>query len=502
MSGGPGSRLAGPMPRARQFLERHALALIVALGALIRFATLGVQDLWFDEAVTRDLIRQGPGDLLASVQGGESNPALYYLVAGAWERVFGSSEIAIRSVSALAGTFTIPVLYEAARTLCSRRAGLIAAALTATSPLLVWYSQEARNYELLVLMSALSFLLFVKALDDPGHRWLWGWAVVSALAVGTHYFAIFLIGAEAVWLLLRRPGSRIETALPMGAIVAVGLALLPLAASQRGRGSWIDEYSLSGRLGQVPQHFLAGLEVPWPALPGLAIAIALVAAGYAALRAEPPARRALAIAGSVALGGFAVLLLAALAGSDYILTRNLLELWPPFAVALAVAFASANARRVGFAATAALCAIGLGLAVWIPATPDAQRPDYSELAAALGPADSPRLVVSESSFSLPLVEHLSGLRAATDADLAADRLVVIRPRATEDYAVGLCWWIATCGGRDVAPPPPFEVPAGFRPSGGGSTRFFDYDLYSAPRPVAIARPVEYFTPRVFLQSPE
>src|SRR5690242_5921335 len=64
-------------------------------------------------------------------------------------------EAGLRSLSALAGVATVPVAYVAARTLVCARVGVIAAALTACNPLLIWYSQDARSYSLLVLLTAL-----------------------------------------------------------------------------------------------------------------------------------------------------------------------------------------------------------------------------------------------------------------------------------------------------------------------------------------------------------
>lgn len=484
------------------FASRHALLLIVALGAAVRFGTLGTQDLWLDEIVTVEVIRQGPIDLLRAVQAGESNPATYYLLAGGFERVFGDGEVGLRLLPALAGIATIPVVYATAKALASRRAALIAAALTATSPLLVWYSTELRNYSLLVFLAALATLFFVRALEDrAGQRWLWGWALFSALALTTHYFAFALIVPQAVWLLLRRPGPRFDTGLAIGAIGAVGFALLPLLAVQRGRGGWIDEYSLFDRLVQVPEHFLVGLWTPWDVLPALVVAVAAAVAVYAAVRADSRLRRAILIPASVALGGAAFLLLAGAAGDDYILTRNLLELWAPFAVALAVALGAEAVGRLGTLTAVALCAVGLGLAVWTAVTPEAQRPSYSELATDIGPADQERLIVSQTSFSAPLLYYLGGTRPAADEDLSTSELIVVEPRPTEDYSVGICWWIATCGNVDVEPPPPFEPPPGFRLERTESAGDFDYDVYTAPRPIAIQRPLEYYTPRVFLQSP-
>jgi len=484
------------------FASRHALALIVCLGAALRFGTIGTQGFWWDELATLHVIQNGPVDLLKGVQVSESNPPLYYLLAGAWERVFGSSEFGIRSLSALVGTATIPAVYAAAKALSSRRVGLIAAALTATSPILVWYSQETRNYSLLVFLSALAFFFFARALDDRDHRWLWAWALASGLALCTHYFALTVIVPQAVWLLIRRPGPRLDTGFAIGTIAAVGMALLPLLATQRGRGAWIDDYSLSDRLFRLPEHLLVGLQAPWEILPAIVVGVVVLIALYGAVEAEGRTRRAIAVAGGVAFAGFGVLLIAVAAGDDYIITRNLLELWAPLAVALAAAFVAASPRWLGVASAAGVCALGTGLVIWTVLTPDAQRLDYSQLAEELGATKQDRLIVSDSGFSEPLVVDLGGSRIATDDDLSASELVVVRQRPAEDYSLGFCWWTANCGGADVEPLPPFQVPARFQLERTGSTDAFDYSVYTAARPTAIERPVEYYTPRVFLQTPE
>ena len=64
--------------------------------------------------------------------------------------------------------------------------------------MLIWYSQEARSYALLIFFGALSFLFFVRSLETRRGRDLALWAVTSALALGSHYFAFFAVGIEAV----------------------------------------------------------------------------------------------------------------------------------------------------------------------------------------------------------------------------------------------------------------------------------------------------------------
>ena len=152
----------------------------------------------------------GPAGLLRAIPDSESTPPLYYVLAWLWTQVVGTGEVGLRSLSALLGTATIVVVWALGRRLGGERAGLAAAALVAFNPMLVWFSQEARGYALLALLGALSALLWLRALERPrdGARALLAWGAVAALALATHYYAIFLIAPQAAWLALRAPGLR------------------------------------------------------------------------------------------------------------------------------------------------------------------------------------------------------------------------------------------------------------------------------------------------------
>ena len=137
---------------------------LTALAAALRFSTLGLQSYRHDEAVTagRVLVSSLSGTM-HRVWTGESTPPLYYLLAWAWSRLFGVHEVGLRSLSALFGTATVPVAYLAGRELVGRRTGLAIAAMVAVNPVLVWYSQDARAYALLVLLSAAALFFFLRA---------------------------------------------------------------------------------------------------------------------------------------------------------------------------------------------------------------------------------------------------------------------------------------------------------------------------------------------------
>src|SRR5215210_231163 len=209
-----------------------ALAALTALAAVLRFATLDAQSFWFDEAVTVHLLQLDLGGMLERISETESTPPLYYLLARLWSKAFGLGEVGLRSLSALLGTATVPLAYLAVRELCSRRVGLAVAALAAVSPVLVWYSQEARAYALVVLLSAISLWAFARLLREPSWRSAAVWALASALALLSHYFAVFLVLPEAVWLAAATAPRR--RALPaIAAVALVALAELPLALHQK-----------------------------------------------------------------------------------------------------------------------------------------------------------------------------------------------------------------------------------------------------------------------------
>jgi mannosyltransferase len=133
----------------------YALVGITAVGAIVRFATLDAQSFDHDEAVTAmRVLHPSLFDTLSEVANGERSPPLYYILAWGWTRIFGTGEVGLRSLSALFGTLTVPLAYLAALALVERRRiALLAAAFVALNPYLVWYSQEARSYALMVLLT-------------------------------------------------------------------------------------------------------------------------------------------------------------------------------------------------------------------------------------------------------------------------------------------------------------------------------------------------------------
>lgn len=187
-------------------LELYPIAL---LAAALRLFRLSSESYWVDEIVSVTLVTSNtPYELLVSVPGNDPHPPFYYLLLSGWTAIFGTSEPATRLLSALVGVATVVVLYAVGRRLFDREVGAIAALLVAASPFHIWYSQEVRMYNLLALLTVLSFYWFgriqaERRTDEDGVRDDIGYVVSTVLLGYTHVFGLFAILAQNAYVFSR-----------------------------------------------------------------------------------------------------------------------------------------------------------------------------------------------------------------------------------------------------------------------------------------------------------
>jgi mannosyltransferase len=398
---------------------------LTALAAVLRFATLGVQAYHHDEIVTASrILRGGFGHAMDAVGFSESAPPLYYALAWIWTQVTGTGEFGLRSLSAVAGVATVPVVYLVGLELRGRRTGLMAAALVAVNPMLLWYSQEARAYALLALLCAVSLLYCVRALRRGRRRDFVLWGIASGLALATHYFAGFVVVAEVLILLRYRGRASLAGLWIIG---LAGLLLAPLAIHQMSldHAEWIGNFTLGHRLWETAATFVSGettdiISRPErPILAVLPLALGLAALALLAFRGGREERRAAAIPLGLALAAIGIPLLIAFVSpsKDFVLARNVLPALVPLLIAIAVGLTLPAARRLGAIVGAALLTYSLGFCVWASFSPDLQRPDWDVVAARIGEPEAPRATVTWVLGEASLRYYLSsGAIQVTPAD--------------------------------------------------------------------------------------
>ena len=290
----------------------------------------------------------------------EKTPPLGFILGWLTAHI-GSPATWMRLPALLAGTATIPLVGLLGRRCAKARTGLVAAALVATSPFMMFYGIEARAYGLAACLSSASLLLLLSASDKGGKmRWA-AWALVTALALLSHYTVVFVILASVAWAL----ASQRRLLKPV-LLAGVGVLLLvswwiPSFVTQWGHSG--SEARRIGNLAPLAVSTLSNITTRalvghplWsslqttptstiPGTPALAmilagIAIALLAGVITWLRSDPRSLRlrpeTVLLAMCAVATPIGLVLLSLEPGKTLLLPRNLICSLPATAALLAV----------------------------------------------------------------------------------------------------------------------------------------------------------------------
>ncbi|TGX53471.1 hypothetical protein E5A73_11580 [Sphingomonas gei] len=411
------------------------LVVPILLGAVaLRVATSGYS-LWFDEIAAVTLAHQPLELLWSGWMAREANPPLYYTLLKGWMALFGDGDTAVQMVSVTIGTAGIAAAWWLARRIGGSWAGLLAAALFATSAAHLDFSQEVRGY-ILAQTAALFGCIAIRAyLERPRLAPLAGYALAALVALYAHTTMVVFVALANVamlWLLRRDP-----RALARWLAANAGVALL---------WSWWGWISL-GQAGAAASTF------GWIARPDPGAALEMTAVIYLPLylAAEKIAvAPLLVLAWLGGLGWFAVrdrrpmvVLLAILAVGAPValwtlsqklpifLPRTLFWAAGPMLVLLAVALAGQRARPVRLALIAVILALQVGATLrWLPMR---ESEAWPQAVAAMAKADPQAVLLVEGDAMGVAARHY------VDAARARLRLVIVSHPAggSDRWAEGL-----------------------------------------------------------------
>jgi 4-amino-4-deoxy-L-arabinose transferase-like glycosyltransferase len=177
------------------------LCLIIILGAALRFYDLGAESYWIDEM---NVVQRAQEDLeMIPVEPDSRTNPVYVLLAHFWIQVFGTTEAATRSLSALIGIAALAVMYTVGRELFGRKVGLLSALLMAISELQIYYSQTFRFYSLFLLLTLLSFLFYIQAFKSRKLSHFVLYVLASSLLFYTHLCGVFVLVAQNLYFFLQ-----------------------------------------------------------------------------------------------------------------------------------------------------------------------------------------------------------------------------------------------------------------------------------------------------------
>jgi hypothetical protein len=197
---------AHSVERGARVTHWATLGAILLIAIAMRVVAIDAQGLWTDEALTIVLSNWSIPDMLLLPT--DPTPALYYIL----HKLLIPADaplILIRSISMVAGVVSVGLIYLLGRLAFGPSAGLLAAALLAVWAPHVDYSQEARAYSLLFLLTLLAsfgLLCYARLLrqeDGAGRRRLALalFCAGSLLSFYTHVIAAFWIALTSLLLL-------------------------------------------------------------------------------------------------------------------------------------------------------------------------------------------------------------------------------------------------------------------------------------------------------------
>ncbi len=210
--------------------------------------------LWGDEAFSTVLAQRRFWPMIKIIAN-DTSPPLMYIIMWTWFRVFGSSEIAIRSLTLLFYLGTIVIIYLIGKELFNRKTGILAALLSFFNPFLFPYAFEGRMYFTLLFFITLSFYFLVKENK-------WGYILSAAAALYSHHFAILVLVPQFLWQLIKLKKydlssfwSIIKNYLLVGLIYVPWLYPLYLQTQKVAGGFWLGTPKLKD-LGNLYIHLI------------------------------------------------------------------------------------------------------------------------------------------------------------------------------------------------------------------------------------------------------
>jgi hypothetical protein len=370
----PGTRAEGvPAESGRSrrwgFADAYRLGVGAITGALAAFLLLQAIH-WpphEDETLVFFVSREPFTNFVSTVFEERGGAPLHFLLAHAVDSVW-SSLLGLRLISVVFAVASVPVIAALVARLTDKRTALIATAIAAASWMTVYHGIYARMYSLFLFTTALSFLLLLRAL---GRRdvWPWvAWSLVTLAAIATQPYGAFVLGAGALFMVVRRRWDPAPLRPALVAVVATSLLALPLWLVYRVLADRFDvgiTGSSGSKLGS-PVDVLAYLvrvagdfTTGWT--PAVAIVLMVALVGLVSLARERP--QAALLTGAVVLVPTAAFLVTRSGGSVSLESRHLIFALPFFAMLVAAGLL----RLAALARAWALPSLAVGMALLLSA---------------------------------------------------------------------------------------------------------------------------------------
>jgi mannosyltransferase len=216
------------------------------IATAIGLAWAGRPTIWYDEAVTLNLLHRPFGDTWTVLREVDAVHGGYYVVLRGWTWLVGDSIEAVRAFSALgvgvtaAATVLLVARHQRLRTAVA--AGLVAGIV----PGLAWTALDGRSYAWAAAFAVLATLALENACRNRKRPRDWVlYGVVCVLACCWHLYLVLLVVGHGMAVMVGFPKGRIPWTLTAIGTAIAGVPLALIAWSQRDQVAWLTDTNYS-----------------------------------------------------------------------------------------------------------------------------------------------------------------------------------------------------------------------------------------------------------------
>jgi len=242
------------------------IRMLLVIGVLLRLRQyLFNRSLWLDECLlSLNLISRSLGELLKPLNYHQGAPLGFLVLEKGVLHLFGTGEMALRSVPLLSGIASLFLFAEVAKRFLTTKAVPIAVGLFAISGPLIYYSSEAKQYSTDVAVVLALLLLadsIIRTETRPVQALLFSFA--AAISIWFSQPAAFVvagIGVTWLWVAIREPNKKDLTGpLAFGIITAASFVVsFFLSLRKLSQDEWLLGY-WNGAFLPMPPFSLAAI---------------------------------------------------------------------------------------------------------------------------------------------------------------------------------------------------------------------------------------------------
>ncbi|HWY12624.1 MAG TPA: glycosyltransferase family 39 protein [Bacteroidia bacterium] len=175
---------------------------------LLKINFLDAEPFWYDEIISVKSALLDFGHIKHQSEW-DNNPPFYYYCLWVWIRLLGVSELKIRLLSVIFSCISASLIFVLAKKYFNYLTALFSALIFSLHDFSYAYTHEARCYTLVVLLTLLSTIVFMKLMRNANYKIIILLGLINFLIIYTHYITgLVLIFQFILLLVFKRPGLK------------------------------------------------------------------------------------------------------------------------------------------------------------------------------------------------------------------------------------------------------------------------------------------------------